>query len=311
MRQILPRAANPGTLHEKGESMNQAARKTNKDFIMSPKVDVCFAGLMENPKVRRGFCAAILRVPPETIEKTELLPTYLQRDCAEDKLGILDVHIRMADGSRINMEMQVKEYEFWDERVLFYLSKMFSGQLKSGEDYENLKKCIHVSILDFIHFPEDRRCCRTLCFCDTKTGEIYNDKMEIQVLELKKLPKKIRKGEELVNWMRFFNGKSKEDFRRMAKESIFLEEAYETLQRLSADDIKRLEYEAREKALRDHNSFVGSARRQGERIGEKRGEKNGIELAKKVFKLHTQGKTEEEIASECSMDVEKVREILE
>ena len=283
--------------------MNQAARKTNKDFIMSPKVDVCFAGLMENPKVRRGFCAAILRVPPETVEKTELLPTYLQRDCAEDKLGILDVHIRMADGSRINMEMQVKEYEFWDERVLFYLSKMFSGQLKSGEDYENLKKCIHVSILDFIHFPEDKRCCRTLCFCDTKTGEIYSDKMEIQVLELKKLPKKIRKGEELVNWMRFFNGKSKEDFRRMAKESIFLEEAYETLQRLSADDIKRLEYEAREKALWDHNSFVGSARRQGER--------NGIELAKKVFKLQAQGKTEEEIASECRMDVEKVREILE
>jgi hypothetical protein len=107
----------------------------------------------------------------------------------------------------------------------------------------------------------------------------------------------------------------KEDFRRMAKESIFLEEAYETLQRLSADDIKRLEYEAREKALRDHNSFVGSARRQGEKIGEKRGEKrgekNGIELAKKVFKLQAQGKTEEEIASECRMDVEKVREILE
>ena len=37
----------------------------------------------------------------------------------------------------------------------------------------------------------------------------------------------------------------------MAKESIFLEEAYETLQRLSADDIKRLEYEAREEALRE------------------------------------------------------------
>ncbi len=105
--------------------------------------------------------------------------------------------------------------------------------------------------------------------------------------------------------------KTNKDFIMSPKESIFLEEAYETLQRLSADDIKHLEYEAREKALRDHNSFVGSARRQGERIGEKRGEKNGIELAKKVFKLHTQGKTEEEIASECSMDVEKVREILE
>ena len=272
-------------------------------FLMKPKVDFCFKELMEDAEVRRGFISALLGIRLEEIAWTKLLPTHLRKNHPEDKLGILDVHIRMTDGSRINMEMQVKEYEFWDERVLFYLSKMFSGQLKSGEDYENLKKCIHVSILDFIHFPEDKRCCRTLCFCDTKTGEIYNDKMEIQVLELKKLPKKIRKGEELVNWMRFFNGKSKEDFRRMAKESIFLEEAYETLQRLSADDIKRLEYEAREKALRDHNSFVGSASRQGER--------NGIELAKKVFKLHTQGKTEEEIASECSMDVEKVREILE
>ena len=97
--------------------------------------------------------------------------------------------------------------------------------------------------------------------------------------------------------------KTNKDFIMSPKESIFLEEAYETLQRLSADDIKRLEYEAREKALRDHNSFVCSARRQGER--------NGIELAKKVFKLQAQGKTEEEIASECRMDVEKVREILE
>lgn len=282
--------------------MNQATPKVNNDFIMSPKVDVCFAGLMENPKVRRGFCAAVLRVPPETIEKTELLPTHLQRDYADDKLGILDVHVRMMDGSRIDMEMQVKDYEFWDERALFYLSRMFSGQLKSGEDYENLKKCIHVSILDFIHFPEDKRCYRTLCFCDKKTGKLYSDKMEIQVLELKKLPKKTRKGEEIVNWMRFFNGKSKEDFRRMAKESIFLEEAYETLQRMSADDIKRLEYEAREKALWDYNSFVGSAKRQGE--------KNGIALAKKVFKLHYQGKTEQEIASECNIHVGKVREIL-
>ena len=101
--------------------------------------------------------------------------------------------------------------------------------------------------------------------------------------------------------------KTNKDFIMSPKESIFLEEAYETLQRLSADDIKHLEYEAREKALRDHNSFVGSARRQGEKIGEK----NGIELAKKVFKLQAQGKTEEEIASECRMDVEKVREILE
>lgn len=294
--------------------MNQTTKKTNPDFIMSPKVDVCFAGLMENPIVRKGFCAAILRVPPETVERTELLPTHLQRNHAGDKLGILDVRVRMMDGTQINMEMQVKAYEFWDERAVFYLSKMFSGQLKSGESYENLKKCIHVSILDFILFPKDKRCYRRISFCDRKTGKLYSDKLEIQILELKKLPKKIKTGEDIVNWMHFFNGKNKEDFKQMSKKSAYLGEAYEALQKLSADDLKRLEYEAREKALKDHNSFLSSAQRSGEKIGEKRGrkigEEKGIQLAKKVFRLHAQGNTEQHIASECHITVEKVRKIL-
>lgn len=98
------------------------------DFIMRPTVDVCFAGLMENPKVRKGFCAAILRVSPDTIRDTELLKTHLHREYADDKLGILDVRIRLPDGLQINMEMQVKYFEFWDERTLFYLCKMFAEQ---------------------------------------------------------------------------------------------------------------------------------------------------------------------------------------
>ena len=314
--------------------MNQTTKKTNQDFIMSPKVDVCFAGLMENPMVRKGFCAAILRVSPETVEKTELLPTHLQRSYADDKLGILDVRVRMLDGTQINMEMQVKGYEFWDERALFYLCKMFSDQLKSGESYENLKKCIHVSILDFIRFPKDKECYHRIGFCKRKTGKLYSDKLEIQILELKKLPKEVQTGEEIVNWMRFFNGKNKEEFEQMAKKSEYLGEAYEALQKLSADDLKRLEYEAREKALKDHNSFLSSAQRIGEqrgrKIGEKRGrkigeklgreigekhgrkigEEHGIELAKQVFQLQAQGKTEQNIASECDIPIEKVRKIL-
>ena len=100
------------------------------DFIMRPTIDVCFAGLMENAKVRKGFCAAILKVLPDTIRDTQLLPTHLHRDYADDKLGILDVRVRLLDGLQINMEMQVKYFEFWDERALFYLCKMFAEQLR-------------------------------------------------------------------------------------------------------------------------------------------------------------------------------------
>ena len=67
----------------------------------------------------------------------------------------------------------------------------------------------------------------------------------------------IRKGEEplIIKWMRFLSA-----------------EAYEVLQKLSADERKRLEYEARQKAILDYNSQMSSAREEGIQIGEKRGE---------------------------------------
>ncbi len=41
-----------------------------------------------------------------------------------------------------------------------------------------------------------------------------------------------------------------------AQGSFYIEKAYERLTEISADDLKRLEYEAREKAIRDHNYLM-------------------------------------------------------
>ena len=90
----------------------------DNDFIMLPTVDVCFKKLMSNPAVRKGFISSLLGVDPETIRETTLLPTILPQDYPDDKLGILDVRIRMDDGRQIDMEMQVAYFEYWDERIL-------------------------------------------------------------------------------------------------------------------------------------------------------------------------------------------------
>lgn len=129
--------------------------KTKDNFIMLPTVDICFKGLMNNPKVRKGFIAALLEIAPDEICRTTLLPTILRQDYPDDKLGILDVRVMIEDGTQIDMEMQVTSFTYWDARILFYLSKIFAEQLKAGEPYANLKKCIHVSILDFVYFERD------------------------------------------------------------------------------------------------------------------------------------------------------------
>lgn len=127
--------------------------------------------------------------------------------------------------------------------------------------------------------------------------------MEIQILELKKLQKEVRTGEDVILWMKFFSGKSREEFESVAKANEYLNEAYHTLRTMSADEKKRMEYEARDKALRDYNSQISSAERRGKEEGERQ--------TRQVFKLYIQGETQENIAKICGMTLEKVKEILQ
>lgn len=274
-------------------------KKTKDNFIMLPTIDICFKNLMENPDVRKGFIAALLKCRPEEVSKTTLLPTTLRREYGDDKLGILDVLVLLADGTQIDMEMQVAYFDYWDARVLFYLGKTFTGQLRKGDSYDKLKKCVHVSILDFNHFTDDDVCYRSISFCDEKTGRKYTDLMNIQILELKKLPGKMQGEEDIISWMRFFGGKSREEFEDMAKANEYIGIAYEELQKLSADELKRLDYEAREKAVRDYNTQMKSALRRGAR-GKLR------EITKKKME---KGMSVEEIADILEEDADTIREL--
>ena len=281
---------------------------TDNKFIMLPTVDICFKSLMNNPKVRKGFIAALLNVDPGTIAETTLLPTALRQDYPDNKLGILDVRTALKDGRQLDMEMQVAYFANWDARVLFYLCKIFTDQLKNGEPYENLKKCIHVSILDFIYFKDDEECYRTICFCDEKAGKKYTDLMEIQILELRKLPDELKNDSNILNWMRFLGGKTRREFEAMAKKDEYIDEAYKELEKLSADEQAKLEYEAREKAIRDYNSQMSSAVKRGMEEGLTQGEKQG--KAELIRTMHQNGAEPELIARLTGLSLSEIQQIL-
>lgn len=310
----------------------------NNQFIMSPTNDFCFKELMQNPKVRKGFISCILKKSPEEIAETILMPTETKRDYADDKLSVLDVKILLADGTKMDLEMQVAYFGSWDKRVLFYLTKMYTEQIRKGEDYEKLKKCVHVGILDFVRFPESDECYHKINLCNCKNGEIYTDLLELHILELPKLPAaraKLAHGEMIsdelvIRWMEFFSGKTQEDFETMAKQDEYIEEAVNTIFELSADEQKRLEYEAREKAIRDDRARRNWAIKTGLEEGRKQGLKQGLEqgltqgleqgltqgraeglaLAARIIQLKQSGKTLEEISTDCGLSLEQVKGIL-
>ena len=296
---------------------------SNNQFIMSPTNDFCFKELMQNPKIRKGFIAGILKKTPEEITETILLPAETRRDYADEKLSILDVKVLLADGTRMDLEMQVAYFGSWDKRVLFYLSKLYTEQIQKGDGYEKLKKCIHVGVLDFIRFPESEECYHKINLCNCKSGEIYTDLLELHILELPKLPKvraKLEQGEmvsddEMVlQWMEFFSCKTQEDFETMAKQDEYMEEAVNTLFKLSADEQKRVDYEAREKAIRDDRAKLDWATKvgfdEGLAKGLAEGKTEGLAMAGKIVRLKLAGKTPEEISAACDLPLEQVKEIL-
>ena len=262
-------------------------QKQEQAFLMLPSVDFCFQELMEDREVLRGFCGAILRVPPEEIEEIELLPKQLRKKHKEEKYGILDLHIRLNNGERMNIEMQSTSYDYWQESSLFYLSKMYGEQIKQGEDYDSLKKCIHVGILNFNLFRHDRYYSRFHIWEDT-SREMYTDKFEIHILELPKLAQYEYPETELLRWAQFFGAKNREEMQMLAEQDKYIDKAYRRLEEMSADEQKRWEYEMRQKAIRDHRHMLASGRREGEKIGEQRGleqgeRKKAVEIARKML----------------------------
>lgn len=105
----------------------------------------------------------------------------------------------------------------------------------------------------------------------------------------------------------------------MAGTDEYMEEAYQTLIHLSADEKKRLEYEVREKALRDYNSQMLSAEQRGKQEGLALGRTQGFTEGKaegrtitiKVMQLKLQGKTPQEIADICNLPIEEVQQIFQ
>ncbi len=263
-------------------------------FLMKPKIDFAFKEIMMDGKARIGFLAAVLHLDPENIKETRILNPYLRKVHEDDKLGILDVRILMNDDAVIDVEIQLSELLVWPDRSLFYAAKMYADQIEQGQKYDVLKKCVSISILDFTLFKKEAGFYSCFHIREDTRGFLYTDKMEFHVIELPKLPPELKEdctGLEL--WAKFINAERKEEFDMLAGRDPYIDSAYQQLQVISQDKQKRLEYEAREKAVRDYNQGMFEAKEKGREEGHAEA---SIHIAKNMLKLNIPLET----ISECT-----------
>ena len=188
---------------------------------------------------------------------------------------------------------------------------MYTGQIHKGENYGKLKKCIHIGVLDYVLYPGIPEFYSCFHISEDTRGTLYTDRFEFHVLELPKLRNKENPEGALEQWMKFLGGHKKEDFKAMAEQNEYIDEAYQALMKLSADERKRLEYESRQMALYDYNTQMGAAEERGRADGKAEGLTQGrlaaiISLVMKKMEKHL---SVEEIADVLEEDIPLIRRI--
>ena len=113
------------------------------------------------------------------------------------------------------------------------------------------KSRIGISILNFKLFDDTKDFYSCFHLTEDIRHTLYTDKMEFHVLELLKLPEELKDdSDNILLWARFINAERKEEFDMIADKNPYIKSAYQTLQVISQDKQKQLEYEACEKAIR-------------------------------------------------------------
>ena len=265
------------------------------DFIMSPKVDFAFKELMRNDFVRIGFLSAVLGIEDVSIKKTTLMNTNLPKQHENEKQGILDVRLTMNDSTEINIEIQLWYMSAWANRSIFYVARMITEQTEINKKYSNIKKCVGISILDFEYIRQCNKFHTVYHFREDAENLMYTDVMEIHVVELPKLPS-LNDGTSLYDWVKFIKAETREEFEMLAKQSKYLEAAYETLDQISADEEKRHQYLRREVALYDQNTLMEENYERGKMVGK----------AIMLKALYKDGVTVEQLAEKFNLPVSEV-----
>lgn len=280
------------------------------EFLMKPKVDFAFKEIMEDEKARVGFLSAILKLDPSEIRETRILNANLRKQHEDDKLGILDVRVLLNNDREIDVEIHLTELKVWADRSLFYLAKMFTAQIGPGDSYAVFKKCISISILGFTLFKGEPDFYSCFHIREDTRHFLYTDRMEFHVIELPKLPEELREdSDKILLWAKFINAERKEEFEMLAKKDPYIESAYQHLQLISQDEEKRLEYEARQKAIMDYNQGMLEAREAGLAEGRAEGRAEGEAREREMLQRLLSVMSPEQIAEVLKIPIIDIQKI--
>jgi predicted transposase/invertase (TIGR01784 family) len=287
--------------------------------LLTPKSDFVFKKLFTaDTDILRDLINSVLNLPENLrIRSVEVRNPHILPEEITQKFIVLDILVTDESGQNYGMEMQVRRYAYYPKRALYYLSRIYSAQLQSGEDYEKLKPVTGIHFLDYEMFPDTDGYHFRFEMRDIRYPElILTDDMSLHIIELPKAEKIINPadpGNSLKEWLHFFNHAHEEDnnMRTVCKNPA-IRKAFDRLETLSADETVRHLARMREEALRNERSELFYAEKKGMEKGMetgiiKGGQEKALKTAENLLLMGVL--TPEQIAQATGLSTEEIRKL--
>ena len=241
----------------------------------------------------------------------EFIDRNLDAEEDDGKESRLDLLGRSSDGTVVNLEIQVAKQGYMGRRSLYYWSRLYN-ELKSGEEYTELKRTVAINILDFNLFDRKKYPSYHSCFgvYDIKTGNQLTSDCELHFLELPKWHlKKVKETNRLERWLSYFSKKTAvKELEEIAMLEPAIKKAFDAEKIFTQDEINQRRYELHEKSQRDRIAQINYAVNQA--VIEER-EKYAQEEENRVVNWIKKGKSFNDIMDFTSLTPERVQQLFD
>lgn len=202
----------------------------------------------ENKDIFIEFVSIITKINKDDFEQISLQNKETGKTYYDDKYGIVDVKARLKNGTKINIEMQNKYYNYYPKRNLYYWSKIYTQDIKQGYEYNKLNKTISINLLNE-RFPITDKLHSIFRLYEEQEHTLLDDTLEIHYLDMTKIDEKkeVENISELEKWLLFIQTDKKEVREMLSRENNTLKKADKVMDKFYSDDIEREMYLTAEK----------------------------------------------------------------
>ncbi|MCL2823248.1 MAG: Rpn family recombination-promoting nuclease/putative transposase [Polyangiaceae bacterium] len=235
--------------------------------LLSPTIDLVFKLLFgdeERKPILIALLTAILQ-PESPIVDVVLLETSSISKAVNDKTIVLDILVKLQNGSMIDIEMQVLRTPEFRSRVMYYWARTHTGQIYRGDKYGKLRPTTVVVITNYLELGTGFLH-SVFQVLEKHDGSRFSDDFELHFVELPRIkdPAILAAAPPaLQRWARFLGSVSDDERAEVAKEDPMIDQAMVALRSLSANPETRSAAMSREEALMLYQMDIDAANEKG------------------------------------------------